>query len=106
MTATFYIKQNDTSPAIEFQLDPVVDLTGATVVFNMAQQDGTAKISRGVASVVGAAADGIVKYDWSDGDTDTAGTFFGEFEVTYSDGSIETFPNADNIAVVITSDLG
>jgi hypothetical protein len=34
---------------------------------------------------------GRVKYVWQTGDTDTAGTFQGEFEVTYSSGEIEIF---------------
>ncbi len=47
---------------------------------------------------------GKVRYDWNTTDTDTDGTFYGEFEVTADDG-IQTFPNKTNIAIIITKDL-
>jgi hypothetical protein len=46
-----------------------------------------------------------VQYDWSAADTATIGTYNAEFEVTYGDSSIETFPNNGFISVVVTDDL-
>lgn len=102
------IKQNDTSPSIQTQfLDGSglpVDITGNLgVSFHMRDAAGTVKID--TAATVVTAASGIVRYDWLAADTDTAGTFQAEFEVTYSDGKIETFPNASYIEVVITDDI-
>ena len=47
-----------------------------------------------------------VKYEWQPGDTDTEGFYDAEFEVTYSDGTVETFPNRGFITVIISPDLG
>jgi len=105
----FRIKQNDTGPAIQGTLKDadgnVVDVTGASVVFNMrSADDGTVKVNRGVGSVVDGAA-GTVKYEWAAADTDTVGTYEAEFEVTYSDGTIETFPNTRYIKVKVGDDI-
>ena len=56
------------------------------------------------ATIVTAAA-GLVRYSWNSGDTDTAGSYQAEFEMTYGDGSIETFPNSSNIQIDIMADL-
>lgn len=107
---TFYIKQNDTSPAWQVTLKDAagnaVDVTGATVVFSMEDAFGTAKINEAAATIV-TAASGVVSYSWSAGDTDTAGDFFGEFEVTYADSTVETFPNsAKGEPVRIVAEIG
>lgn len=106
MSDTFYLKTGDTSPIIQYTLSPTVDLTGATVVFNMKDASGTSVVDRGAASAVSPATDGVVQYAWQSADTDTAGSFRGEFEVTYSDATIETFPNYGYITIRISGDLG
>jgi hypothetical protein len=68
-------------------------------------RDAAGPVKIDTAATVVTAASGIVRYDWLAADTDTAGTFQAEFEVTYSDGKIETFPNASYIEVVITDDI-
>lgn len=102
MAETFYIKQGDTAPALRCTLkDPsgtAVDLTGASVVFNLLAADGTVLVNRQSVVLV-TAASGIVEYQWQAGDTDTSGTHRGEFEVTYPDSSVETFPNDSFIPV-------
>lgn len=107
MSDTFYIKTGDTSPVLQYTLSPTpATLAGATVVFNMRTQDRTSIIARGTAYVVGDVTAGVVRYVWQSGDTDTAGLFNGEFEVTFSDGSVETFPNYEYFKVRISDDLG
>lgn len=104
--ATFYIKKNDTSPSLVYVLRPTtVDLTGADVVFNMRASDRTMKISRAPAVIVIESGTPTVRYDWQTGDTDTAGQFLFEFEVTYSSGAIETFRNDGYDTVLIREDL-
>lgn len=106
---TVYMKQNDTAPALTATLKDdngtAIDLTGATVVFNMRQRsDSTVKVNRGSVSIVSAAA-GQVSYSWQTGDTDTVGVFDGEFEITHADSTIQTVPSKDYIKVVIKDDL-
>ncbi len=103
MADVFYIKRNDTSPALEYTLSPAVDLTGATVRFHMKDSSGAIKVD--AAATIKTANPGVVQYDFTAADTDTEGTFTAEFEVTYGDGSIETFPNDGYITVVIKADL-
>jgi hypothetical protein len=101
------LKRNDTRPLLDFQLRDArgpVDLTGATVMFQMRAVGGTqAKIER--ACEVLDAASGKVRYAWQASDTDTAGTWLAEFEVTFSDGAQATFPNDRHLTVQIIEDL-
>ena len=107
-TPPFYLKTGDTSPEFQVTLKDAdgdaVDLTGATVVFNMNDEDGNQVVDRGACTLV-TAASGIVKYSWQAADTDEAGYFEAEFEVTYTDSSVETFPNRGYLAVHISADL-
>lgn len=108
MSRKFQIKRNDRDPSIAYELTPkTVDLTGATVVFNMKDSSGSVKVNRGVGSIVTATGTPTVKYDWAPGDTDTAGDFSGEFEVTYASGLPGTFPNGEDefIPIVIGEDI-
>lgn len=103
----FSIKQNDTSPSLQATLKDAalnpVDLTGATVMFHMKSVDGTIKIDQQM--TVTNASGGVVQYDWQSGDTDTVGTYYVEFEVTYADSSVETFPNNGNKVVSVVREL-
>lgn len=109
MSGTFYIKRNDTSPAILYQLDPAVSLGNATVVFNMRAADAKPAdpntIARGT-GYVHSLDPPVVGYEWQEGDTDVSGTFKAEFEVTNIDGSVESWPNRKYITVKIEDDLG
>jgi len=107
MQDTHYLKRGDTSPSLLYALDPAsVVLTGATVRFNMRAKDtGTVKVNRAAATIVTATGTPTVRYDWVGADTDTAGFFDAEFEVTYSGGAVETFPNNGFIRVHIDGDI-
>jgi hypothetical protein len=103
----FKIKQNDTSPSLQATLkdaalDPI-NLTGATVRLHMKSIDGTLKIDQPMTVVT--PLQGLIQYDWQAGDTDTVGTYYVEFEVTYSDASIETFPNNGSKVVSVVREL-
>lgn len=103
----FTIKQSDTSPSIRATLKDAdgnpINLTGATVQFHMKSVDGTLTVDQ--AATITTPLAGVVTYDWQASDTDVAGTYSAEFEVTYADLSVETFPNTDNLAIVITPEL-
>lgn len=103
----FYIKQNDTSPSIQAALKDAsgtaINLTGASVQFHMEDVTGTLKVD--AAMTVTDASNGVVQYDWVSGDTNTVGTYYVEFEVTYADSSIETFPNNNKEVIIIRPEL-
>lgn len=101
------LKRGDTSPALRYALLPAsVILTGATVVFNMRPEGGgAAKVSRASAVIEVATGTPTVRYNWMPADTDTDGSFEAEFEVTYVDGTRETFPGEGFIPIVIKEDI-
>lgn len=102
--ATFTIYRGDTSPALRFALFPAtVDLTGASVVFNM-----RGRITRASAAIV-TTSPPVVEYAWAAGDTDLAGTRPAEFEVTFPGGAVETYRLCDDgsdLVIHIPADLG
>lgn len=104
----FTLKQNDTSPAMTATLQDAagapVNLTGASVRFHT-RRNGKAAATVDAAAVIVNAAAGSVRYNWSPPDTAISGTYQAEFEVTYADGSIETYPNTGYIDVVIIDDI-
>jgi hypothetical protein len=105
----FFIKQNDTRPSLRCSLldadELPVDLTAATIEFHMrVYPAGSTKISAGSVAVLDR-VQGDVEYRWASGDVDTADVFEAEFEVTFSDGTIQTFPNDGHATVTITDDI-
>ncbi len=108
MAADFTIKQHDQLPELVVTLtdsiDSVVDVTGATVRFIMNVKGGDTVIDE--SAVIVDAVAGVVKYIWQDEDTATPGNYSGEFEVKFSDGREETFPNSTHIKIKIFPDLG
>ena len=108
-TPTFHIKQNDDTPKLDVALQDdrgrPVDLTGATTILHMRNSaDDTMKIDGG-STVLLSASRGEVRYEWSVSNTNTAGNFEAEFQVTHADGSIQTFPDDGYIDVIITDDV-
>lgn len=102
----FYIKQNDTSPALQATLkdsnDTAIDLSNASVKFHMRKVGAvTPKIDAN--ATISNADGGVVYYQWQTGDTDTIGSYEAEFEVTFTGGEIESFPNNRYIQIEITN---
>tara|TARA_R100000951_G_scaffold114510_2_gene119542 strand:+ start:521 stop:844 length:324 start_codon:yes stop_codon:yes gene_type:complete len=104
----FYIKQNDTAPIILVTLkdgnDAAVDLTAASAVFKM-RPVGQSTVKINSAAIIHNADGGQVRYEWVAADTNTMGSYEAEFEITFSDGKIETFPNSDFIRITVTDDI-
>ena len=107
---TFYIKQNDTASFLTRDLKDAfgapVNVTGAAVKFSMrVKPAGTVKVDDEDAVIV-TAGTGRVRYEWTAANTNTADEYEAEFQVTYANGKIQTFPNDGHIPVVITDDIG
>ena len=102
MAEKFYIKQNDTKPVLRARLldsaGNVVNVTGATVVFSM-------RVRPGGATKVDKQACTINTYPFTATDTNTADRYEGEFQVTFSDASVQTFPNNTYIDITVTDDV-
>lgn len=108
--ADFYVKQHDTAPPIQVPLPDVtqvsgaLNLTGCTVAFIMRAVQGTVPKVNSAAIVINAVG-GIVQYQWVSPDTDTAGDYQAEFQVTFANGTKQTFPDPNYLLITITPDL-
>lgn len=105
MTETFFIKRGDTSPAIRYLLQPSgVNLAGSTVRFQMRERGGAMTLNAPAVVTIPTGTP-TVGYDWQSDNTAEAGQFEAEFEVTYADGTVETFPNNGFLNVRIAEDV-
>lgn len=110
----FTIKKGDTLPIITATLttgpdagtQTPVDLTTSTAIILVMKPVLGGSADRLTGSVNGTPTDGGVKYIWTALDTDTAGTYNCEWEITFVAGKIQTFPNEAYFQVVVADDLG
>lgn len=117
MAKDFKIKQGNTAPTLKAVLQRLnedgevegpADLTGVdTVTFTMRNKATlVVQVDEGAADVVGDPTLGEVEYEWQPGDTDIAGNYLGEFDVTYTNGKTETFPNGEaGFLIKVTAQL-
>ena len=92
MTLTFV--QGDTAPAITSQIvftdtETGVDLTGATVRFQMRKSDDRRFTVNSEATVTSAGT-GAVRYAWGPNDLAVPGEYVVQWEVTYADTRVQT----------------
>lgn len=103
-----YMKQHDLLPQLQCGLlngTVPVDLTTAASVKFLMSNVIVGLVTNAAASIT-TAATGQVAYTWVSGDTALAGVFKAEFEVTWSTGKKQTFPNDSYLQVKIVADLG
>jgi len=103
------MKKGDRLPVIEATIKKkdgtALDLTNATAKFIMVTaKDRTGKIS--ASATITDATGGKVKYEWAANDTNTAGDFLGEFEITYADGKKIAAPSEGYIEILFYEELG
>lgn len=100
------IKQGDTRHAIRAKLKTfngqTVDLSTATVRFKMVDISRKVVLERD-ATVL---PDGTVELVFNEGETGTAGIYSIEYEVTYADYRVETFPHTGSIRLHIEKRIG
>lgn len=105
--ADFIIKKGDTRPKFRATLydesGVVIDLTGASVTFVMAQPGQTAKVN--AAMTIVNPTGGIVEYTWVTADVDTAGAFRAEIQVTLAGGAKLTVPSDRYLGINILEKL-
>lgn len=111
----FKIKTGDTLPPLRLLLQElneagrvvgVADLANAaSVAFNMKDAMGNLVIDHGDVEILDDTT-GDVQYNWEVVDTLTPGKYRGEFEVTFTDGGIKTYPNDQEIPIVMRAALG
>ncbi len=109
MNTVVTYKANDTAPPLEATLSwqdgATIDLTGATVVFNLRAKSRGVGVVRGPVTVVDASL-GKVRYDWQPGDLAEPGEYLAEFEVTLASGHVITVPNGGYLMIRVLPDLG
>lgn len=111
----FSIKTGDTGSRIQSILEnsggTAVDILGASVIFKMGPYSGGTLIIAGTAVIdqVGAGtvdgSRGQVHYNWPTGGVVTADWYRAEFEVTFTSGTVQSFPNDGYVTIAVTRDL-
>lgn len=103
--AIMYIKRGDTAPSLQSTLTDngeTLDLTSATAIRVIGAQGGAVLFDRTAAGD----DSGVVTMPWDAADTATIGVIFVEWEVTWPNGTIQTFPAGGYQRVSVTRDLG
>jgi len=109
MANTLDIKRNDTKPFVQATVQDAtgsaLDLTnGSYVFFNMATNDNTfTPVFSGAGGFI-TKASGTISYEWAAGNTARSGTYLGEFEITYTDGTLLTVPSDHSFVINIYED--
>ena len=114
MANSMQMTVNDTAPSATATLKSgtpkaAVDIQSATVRFHMTDAAEKLKVDAAANNdQVGDGSDGSkgkVSYDWVPADTDTEGKNKAHWEVTYSDGTIQTFPTPGNNTIIFHAEL-
>lgn len=106
--ADFTIKKGDRKPPLLATLrqgdGTPQDLTGATVTFSMTLVPGDGnppKVNNGSCTIVGSAVNGQVSYAWGATDTDTPGSYKGEFHVAFPGGLNGSWPSDQYLIIEV-----
>lgn len=108
----FTIKRGDTSPGLQVQLldgdQPAQGLATASGVKLILRRYGssTPVVSASMTVADQTLRQGWVSRPWQSADTAQAGDLRGEVEVTWGDGSVQTFPADSYFTVNVIDDLG
>lgn len=105
--ALFRIKSGDTRPffavTLTYSDGSAVSLSGASVLFKMRDDAGSLKVN--AAATITDAAAGQCEYRPTAADTDTPGSYLAEWQVTFADTTIQTFPTRGHDRVKVIGDL-
>lgn len=103
------MKVHDTGPPVLSQIrrksdGKPEDLTGASIRFLMHAADGTVLVDTPAGGQL-PLKDGILRYDWVAGDTDTVGRHLALFEVVFPGGRKESYPTEGYMWFTFDEDL-
>jgi hypothetical protein len=108
MADTFKIKKGDTKPYLAVTLqnsdETAIDLTDATIVFRMGNLSNYQNIPLLGEVTVTSATDGECEFRWDEDDTLQVGSYYGEFEITFDDGKVQTLPPDHSLIINIYED--
>ena len=112
MAADWTTKKDDLLPILSVTLEDIngpVDLSGASSInFKMILKDDLGQTPKIDAIAIPdpdqVTNKGQITYAWVDGDTDTPGTYYGEFEALYGASPL-TFPNDTYYIIGIIDDV-
>ena len=109
MTNAYRRVVGDTGPPIRDTLvadDSPVDISGATARIHITKPDGNTVTSSDSEDVtIEDAVGGEVRYDFQSGDLDQEGRYLYEWEVTFNDNSVQTYPSDDERAIWVREEL-
>jgi hypothetical protein len=100
----FYLKKGNSLPILVVEVSDdngIVNLSGVSLVEFIYQNRETETLYTRTGTMV-ARESGLIRYAWTTGDTTGVGKYFGEFKMTYSGGSILTFPNNRYLEFIVT----
>ena len=102
--ANFFIRSRDREPYLRGELrdaaGAVINLTGATVRFVMVDASNGSEAVNALATLVDA-ANGVVEYQWADGDTNTNGLYLARWVIALANGHALTVPNNGDMLIQI-----
>ncbi len=104
------IKRHDRRPYFRFQLladgAPVPGLDGSESIQFLMRLKGSAAPKVNAAATWLDVSQAIGEYRWAPGDTEDAGEFEAEVELTWANGEKETWPNNQYYPVKVYEDVG
>lgn len=104
----YEMKRNDTRPRpdalLRFSDGSIPDLTGASVKF-IARDVTSSVVKIDATATITDVPTAAVEYAMTADDSDTAGTYYCEWEVTFADTSVQTFPTRSFDRLRIRGDI-
>lgn len=109
MTTDYRRVVGDTGPPIRDTLvadDDPVDVTGASVEIHITKPDDSEVSDDTDGNVaIEDAGGGQLRYEFQTGDLDQEGRYLYEWEVTFADDTIQTYPSNDERAIWVREEL-
>jgi hypothetical protein len=111
----FKIKRNDTLPVLQVNIGTrgnlgqkigydLTNVVASAITFTMIDNCSNTKVYAKPAQII-CVSGGTIQYSWEEGDTDTEGIYFGEFELIFNTGQKLSIPTQGGIKIEILKDI-